>query len=103
MTGKAISGIAVILLMLWARWLSAGEVTAPGAGTPAFPQETHLKNIRQLTFGGQNAEAYFSHDGKELIFQSTRGELECDAIFRMNSDGSQLRQLSSGRGVTTAA
>jgi Tol biopolymer transport system component len=74
-----------------------------GTDTAAFPQETHLKNIRQLTFGGQNAEAYFSHDGTELIFQSTRGELECDAIFRMNRDGSQVRQLSSGKGVTTCA
>jgi TolB protein len=69
----------------------------------AFPGETHLANIRQLTFGGQNAEAYFSHDGQELIFQSTRGELQCDAIFRMRADGSEVRQLSSGRGVTTCA
>jgi Tol biopolymer transport system component len=102
-TNKAISGIAVIVLMLWVKWLSAAELTVPAAGTAAFPGERHLKNIRQLTFGGQNAEAYFSHDGKELIFQSTRGELECDAIFRMNSNGSRVRQLSSGRGVTTCA
>jgi Tol biopolymer transport system component len=69
----------------------------------SFPHETRLANVRQLTFGGENAEAYFSHDGSELIFQSTRGELQCDAIFRMRSDGSQVRQLSSGRGVTTCA
>ena len=69
----------------------------------AYPEETHLANLRQLSFGGQNAEAYFSFDGSELIFQSTRDELQCDAIFRMRSDGSSVRQLSSGRGVTTCA
>lgn len=65
--------------------------------------EKHLTNLRQLTFGGQNAEAYFSYDGKELIFQSTRDALQCDAIFRMNADGSNVRQISSGKGTTTCA
>ncbi|MCI0532338.1 MAG: hypothetical protein L0Y74_10410, partial [candidate division Zixibacteria bacterium] len=37
--------------------------------------EPHLKNIRQLTFGGENAEAYFSSDGRRLIFQSTHDSL----------------------------
>jgi Tol biopolymer transport system component len=68
-----------------------------------YPKESHFKNLQQLSFGGQNAEAYFSHDGKELIFQSTRGELQCDAIFRMNSDGSDVRMVSSGKGVTTCS
>jgi Tol biopolymer transport system component len=103
MTGKVSSAMIVVLLMSWGGWLSAAEGEMQGTDTAAFPQETHLKNIRQLTFGGQNAEAYFSHDGTELIFQSTRGELGCDAIFRMNRDGSQVRQLSSGKGVTTCA
>ncbi|MCP4684582.1 MAG: DUF5050 domain-containing protein [bacterium] len=65
--------------------------------------EKHFENLRQLTFGGQNAEAYFSYDGTELIFQSTRDSLECDAIYRMNADGSNVRQLSSGQGVTTCS
>jgi len=68
-----------------------------------FEGERHLTNIRQLTFGGQNAEAYFSHDGSELLFQSTRDALECDAIFRMNADGSDVRLISSGRGTTTCS
>ena len=66
MTGKAITGVCIILLLSWNVWLSAGEADKDVAGEPAFPEETRLKNIRQLTFGGQNAEAYFSHDAREL-------------------------------------
>jgi TolB protein len=75
----------------------------PAEAEPVNAPEPHLKNIQQLTFGGQNAEAYFSHDGSELIFQSTRGARGCDAIYRMNRDGSNVRQISSGAGVTTCA
>lgn len=68
-----------------------------------FEQEVNLNNIRQLTFGGQNAEAYFSHDGNELIFQRTDKDRQCDAIFKMNIDGSNMKLLSSGKGVTTCS
>jgi len=67
----------------------------------ATPQEKHLRNVRQLTFGGQNAEAYFSADGKKLIFQSTRDNLKCDQEFTMNIDGSDVRMVSTGKGRTT--
>jgi len=66
-------------------------------------ENAHLTNIRQLTFGGQNAEAYFNVDGTSLTFQSTRKDHECDAIYRMRADGSDLRQISSGLGVTTCS
>ena len=65
------------------------------------PAETHLANIRQLTHGGENAEAYFSADGKRLIFQSTRDDRSCDQEYVMNSDGSALRRISDGTGKTT--
>ena len=68
-----------------------------------LPEEKHLRNIRQLTFGGENAEAYFSADGKKLIFQSTREGVECDQIYEMNTDGSGLRMLSNGKGRTTCS
>ncbi len=61
----------------------------------------HLDNIKQLTFGGQNAEAYWAPDGKRLIFQSTRDKLECDQIFVMNADGSDQHMVSNGKGRTT--
>ena len=65
------------------------------------PREKHLHNVKQLTFGGQNAEAYFSYDGKRLIFMSTRKPYECDQIFTMNADGSDQRLVSTGKGRTT--
>ena len=63
--------------------------------------ERHLGRIRQLTFGGENAEAYFSADGKRLIFQSTRDGRPCDQQFVMNIDGSGVRRVSTGFGKTT--
>src|SRR5271165_5983343 len=64
-------------------------VSAQNASNPdmAPPLEKHLRNVHQLTFGGQNAEAYFSADGKKLIFQSSHGDVKCDQIFIMNIDG----------------
>ncbi len=67
----------------------------------AFAGESHLGDIRQLTHGGQNAEAYWSPDGKRLIFQSTRPPHECDQIFIMNADGSDQHMVSTGKGRTT--
>ena len=64
-------------------------------------RETHLKNLKQLTVGGQNAEAYFSFDGSKLIFQSTRPPYQCDQIFSMNVDGTDVKLLSTGKGRTT--
>lgn len=64
-------------------------------------REVHLRNIRQLTTGGTNAEAYFSYDGKYLIFQATRDGFQCDQIFLMSSEGSEVRLLSTGKGRTT--
>ena len=72
----------------------------PERSAPA-PGEKHLANIRQLTFGGQNAEAYFSSDGAHLIFQSTRDGRTCDQQFTMNVDGSNVRRVSTGAGKTT--
>lgn len=69
----------------------------------ALPQEKHLRNIKQLTFGGENAEAYFSADGRKLIFQSTRDGHECDQIYTMNIDGSDVKLVSTGDGRTTCS
>ncbi len=68
-----------------------------------FEGETHISNVRQLTFGGENAEAYLSFDEKRLIYQSTHGGLGCDQIFTMNVDGSDKKLVSTGQGRTTCA
>ena len=69
---------------------------------PPEPGESHIANIRQLTFGGQNAEAYFSADGRWLTFQRTAdGAERCDQQYVMRTDGSQLRRVSNGQGKTT--
>lgn len=89
----------------------APEAHAHGHGAPAEEppapllrdDEPHLKNIRRLTDGGENAEAYWGPDSSELIFQSKRDGLECDQIYRMRADGSGLRQVSVGGGRTTCS
>jgi Tol biopolymer transport system component len=63
--------------------------------------EVHLRNIRQLTHGGQNAEAYFSASGKQIIFQRTGPDEKCDQMYTMGVDGSGMRRVSSGRGRNT--
>jgi Tol biopolymer transport system component len=68
---------------------------------PADSGEVHLRNIRQLTFGGQNAEAYFSRSGQQIIFQRQVTDSACDQQFIMNADGSDLHRVSSGNGRTT--
>ena len=78
-------------------------VSEKRTGVTVFEGETHFKNIRQLTFGGENAEAYFSYNADKLIFQSTRDGLECDAIFTMNVDGTNVTMVSSGKGSNTCS
>jgi TolB protein len=78
--------------------------------------ERHLANIRQLTVGRQNAEAYFSFDGTKLIFQSTnnwpndsRGithkstdsGLGCYQMYVLDLDSDTVRLVSTGKGATT--
>lgn len=91
--------------------LSPRSILAPGmrnllllslaAAGLAAAQSNHLADIRQLTHGGQNAEAYWAPDGKRLIFQSTRPPYECDQMFVMNADGSDQHLVSTGKGRTT--
>ncbi|MFI5145301.1 MAG: TolB family protein [Ignavibacteria bacterium] len=74
-----------------------------GYDTLIFPGEKHFKNIRMLTYDGMNAEAYFSFDGKRIIFQGIRDNYKCDQIYMMNIDGSDLHRISSGKGRTTCS
>jgi Tol biopolymer transport system component len=91
-----------------AAWFLAATLVFPlpaGAqsGPVHDPRETLLAGTRQLTAGGQNAEAYFSADGTKIIFQATRDSYDCDQIFLMNADGGEVRLLSTGQGRTTCS
>jgi len=65
--------------------------------------EEHFNNFRQLTFSGENAEAYFSSDGKNLIFQAHDGEGLCDQIYIMDIATGSAEMVSTGNGVTTCS
>lgn len=68
-----------------------------------FSGEKHFKNMRMLTNGGENAECYWSFDDSKFIFQSTRDGRECDQIYIMNTDGSDVHLVSTGKGRTTCS
>ena len=111
------SGFVFILfssLLLSACTQSAPEADAYDAASDSlrFEGETHLRNIRQLTFGGNNAEAYWSFDDSKLIFQSDWNAINdqgCDQIFVMElaSAGSgapsDYTEVSTGEGRTTCS
>ncbi|PHQ56751.1 MAG: hypothetical protein COC16_02700 [Lutibacter sp.] len=75
-----------------------------------YSKEKHLKNVQQLTFGGDNAEAYWSFDNTKLVFQATNKDwgLACDQIFIMGihdnlSKGQKPQMVSTGTGRTTCS
>lgn len=65
--------------------------------------ERHFAHLWQLTFGGENAEGYFSGDGRKLIFQSTRDGYPCDRIYTLDLATGRTRMVSTGTGRTTCA
>lgn len=65
------------------------------------PQEARLANLRQITFGGENAEAYWDASGEWITFQSTRDGRSCDQQYVIKPDGTGLTRVSDGRGKTT--
>lgn len=108
----------ILLLALFLGCKSSQKSTEPNANSGAtkivnillYPQEKHLKNVKQLTFGGDNAEAYWSFDNKKLVFQATNKNwgVECDQIFTMGinddlSKGQKPQLLSTGTGRTTCS
>jgi TolB protein len=106
------AGLLALLLAACSRAPAPDPPPAPGAAgrstgpsrvylEPA-PGERRLRRIRQLTFGGNNAEAYFSPSGSRLVFQrQERIEEGCDQQYVMEADGSGMRRVSNGLGRTT--
>jgi Tol biopolymer transport system component len=81
----------------------APATAVEGTFLDPLPGEAHFGRLQQLTFGGENAEAYLSHDETQLVFQSTRDGMKCDQIFTMGLDGANQTRISSGEGRTTCA
>ncbi len=109
---KIKSSVMKVLSLLIAVCISSQMVAQSPQSLIHYPQEKHLKNIRQLTFGGDNAEAYWSFDGKKVSFQSNNKAwgLSCDQIFYMpveglnlNVAGTKAPLISTGLGRTTCA
>jgi Tol biopolymer transport system component len=99
----------LLLIAGCASLVTYSQATAPGkAGseTLTVPDEKHLANVRQLTFGGTNAEAYFSADDKSLIFMHSGASVPCDQMYTMvveTPDGKPPapKLVSTGKGRTT--
>ncbi len=94
-----------LAVLLGAGALTAAEDTQrPPAEPPLDAREVHLSGLLQLTRGGENAEAYWSPDGTQLVLQSTHPPYACDQIFRLPADGSgALSLVSTGKGRTTCS
>jgi Tol biopolymer transport system component len=95
-----------ILLAAAAVLLGACSKAPPPAWVvrPDRPDEPHLRNVRQITFGGENAEGYWSSDGKRIVFQMRgRRGVPADQIHVMEADGRDERLVSTGKGRTTCA
>jgi len=76
----------------------------PPSTVSMFGEESkHLSNVRMLTVGGENAEAYYPAEEDRLVFQSKRGEFKADQIYVMNLDGSDAKMVSNGKGATTCS
>ena len=104
--------VLIIFLTSFTKYYTANVIHDPvvGLDTLHYPEEKHLRNVRQLTFGGDNAEAYFSFDGKWLIFQKTNPAegIKCDQIFvgKIPSKPDEpftAKPVSTGKGRTTCA
>jgi len=90
--------------------VEATKKTDSAANSLIYPEEKHFKSIRQVTFGGDNAEAYWSFDDEQLVFQSNNKNwgVGCDQMFLMNanetfSDSIAPPMVSTGKGRTTCA
>ena len=95
--------VSALLIILPLGISISAQTNDSSRDTLRFPQEKHLRNIRMLTHGGENAEAYLSWNEKKLIYQSNNGNLPCDQIFTMNIDGSNKKMVSTGFGKTTCS
>jgi len=95
-----ITAVIVLIILL----LSGCTTTKEAIKLDDIPfVDRHMKNVTQLTFDGDNGEAYFSWDGLKLIYQSNRGIYACDKIWIMHTDGSDKHMVSPDHGAHTCS
>lgn len=75
------------------------------AGKPVadMPGEKRFRNVRKLTSGGENAEAYWAFGGRKLIYQSKRPPFQCDQVFVLDLETGEEKLVSNGKGKCTCA
>jgi Tol biopolymer transport system component len=102
------NSIKNLFFSLFSLVLVLGSFSSSAQDSLQYADESHFKNIRQLTFGGDNAEAYFSFDGKWLVFQKTFAKegIPCDQIYigkipTKPSEKFEPKLISTGKGRTT--
>ncbi len=94
------AALIVTTILLLSAYIDITTVT----GADLSPSvDRHMKNVTRITFEGDNAEAYFSPDGRRLIYQSNRGGNACDKIWVMNIDGTDKRRVSPAHGTNTCS
>ena len=108
---RATSASLVLLAIAACAEPAKPTTPAPGASPPAAadtkdlatPEESHLHNLRQLTFGADNAEAYWSFAGDRLIMQTNHAPYQCDQIEELTVATRQTKLVSTGKGRTTCS
>src|SRR6185369_1562156 len=106
---KILPLLSLVAFIFWSQNKNYRSLAAdPGTDTLQYPDEHHFKNLRQLTFGGDNAEAYFSFDGKYIVFQrtDTKNGIMCDQIWMGKvpenpAESFTPKMVSTGTGRTT--
>ena len=97
----SIAAAGVLLIVACMQHGQPASSSSSARSVAVQPQEKHFRSVSQITSDGENAEAYFSHDGQWLTLQSTREGRTCDQQYVMRIDGSNVRRISDGRGKTT--
>ena len=106
--GLYVAGVLTVVCLYGPRFIFASSQSGPPDSLLLPDEQKHLKNVRQLTFGGQNAEAYFSIDDKQLIFQHQGADVPCDQIYTIEVDTPDGKPpvpklVSTGKGRTTCS
>lgn len=103
---RSLNIAAIALLFTACGGGEESEAVVESAGATSdlvMPGETHFSNVRQLTFGGENAEAYWAFDGSKLIYQAIKPGTECDQIYILDPETAETHLVSNGEGRTTCS